>query len=418
MSDETTSEERAEARCPVSDWATDYDILDPDYVRDPAPIWEDLRQRCPIAHTERHGGSWMPTRYADLQEMVRMVPALSSSSPVIIPPSAELREQLIAERREYGSENPPITADPPEQKPYKQLILPFFTPKAVEGYRPLTEALCHDLMDRLLTKDKPDAAVDYAQQIPPRVIAHMMGIDHTRADEFTEWAQGILELGQLDPALRMKYRAIIRDFFAEMVAERRRNPGDDMISTLVASKIEGEPISDYTAIGICNLILLAGIDTTWSSIGAALWHLAGHADDRRRLYEDDSLFPSAVEELLRFYSPVKMGRKVTEPVEYGGVTMQPGDKVILNFPAANRDPEVFERPNEVVLDRQKNRHIAFGIGIHRCAGSNLARMEMEVALRVWFARTREFELRDAETVRWAGGQVRGPRIVPVTVTAA
>lgn len=414
MSEEQREEE---GRCPVTDWATDYDIMDPDYVRDPAPYWDDLRERCPIAHTDRWGGSWMPTRYADLQEMVRMVPALSSASPGVIPPPEELREQLISERRQYGSENPPITADPPEQKPYKQLILPFFTPKAVAEYRPITEQLCHDLMDRVIAKGNADAAADYAEQIPPRVIAHMMGIDHTRADEFVEWTRGLLELGQSRPKMRIKYRNIIRDFFADLVTERRANPGDDMISTLIDSEVEGKPLTDYTVIGICNLILLAGIDTTWSSIGASLWHLAGHREDRQRLYAEPELFPSAVEELLRFYSPVKMGRKVTEPVTMGDVTMQPGDKVILNFPAANRDPEVFDRPNEVVLDRQKNRHIAFGIGIHRCAGSNLARMEMEVGLRIWFERTKDFELTDADAVRWAGGQVRGPRIVPVRVTA-
>ena len=121
----------------------------------------------------------------------------------------------------------------------------------------------------------------------------------------------------------------------------------------------------------------------------------------------------AVEELLRFYSPVTMGRIVTEPVEIDGARMQEGDRVLLNFPGANRDPAAFERADEVVLDRKRNRHIAFGLGIHRCAGSNLARMEMQVALRTWFDRIGDFELADGQAVTWAGGQVRGPRSVPV-----
>ena len=111
---------------PVVGWATDYDILDPDYVRDPAPIWDELRERCPIAHTTRWGGSWLPTRYADLQAMVRAVPTLSSRSPAVEPPSPELREELIVEVKTYGNENPPITADPPEHVPYRRLILLFF----------------------------------------------------------------------------------------------------------------------------------------------------------------------------------------------------------------------------------------------------------------------------------------------------
>ncbi len=403
--------------CPVKDWATDYDILDPGYVRDPVPVWKDLRESCPIAHTTRWGGSWLPTKYADMQAMVRMVPELSSRSPSVIPPAPELRAELVAELKEYGSENPPITADPPEMIPYRRLILPFFTPKAVEAHREFTEQLCHELIDRFIGAGSCDAAADYAQQIPPRVIAQMLGIDPGRGDEFTEWTRGVLELGQTQPELRQKYRRVIRDFFAELVAERRPSPGEDMISRLIKSEIDGEPLSDHTVIGMCNLLLVAGIDTTWSSIGAALWHFAGHADDQRRLASEPELFGTAIEEMLRFYSPVTMARKVTEPVTVGDADFVPGDKVLLNFPAANHDPEVFENPDEVVLDRQRNRHIAFGVGIHRCAGSNLARMEMDVALRVWFDRLPEFKLSAPEKVTWVGGQVRGPRSVPVVFAA-
>lgn len=400
--------------CSVKNWATDYDVLDEEYVRDPVPLWKELRESCPIARTTRWGGSWLPTKYKDLQAMVRMVPELSSRAPNVMPPSPELRAELIAEAKQYGSESPPITADPPEQIAYRRMILPFFNPREVEKFRPSSEQLCHDLIDRFIANGSADAAIDYAQQIPPRVIAAMLGIDPARGDDFTEWTRGVLELGQTQPELRTKYRKIIREFFAELVVERRRKPGDDMISKLIASEIEGRPLSDYTVIGMCNLLLVAGIDTTWSSIGSALWHFASHGDDRRRLAGDASLFGTAIEEMLRFYSPVTMARKVTEPVTMGDAQFIPGDKVLLNFPAANHDPEIFDRADEVVIDREKNRHIAFGVGIHRCAGSNLARMEMDVALRVWFERVPEFELSDPDLVTWVGGQVRGPRSVPVS----
>ena len=404
--------------CPVHDWATDYDIFDPDYVRDPAPVWDDLRARCPIAHTERWGGSWLPTRYEDLQAMVKMVPALSSRSTVVVPPPPELREQLVAEAKKYGAENPPITADPPEHKPFRRMILPFFSPRAVETQIPYTRDLCNSLIDGFIGKGEADAAADYAQQITPRVIAHILGIDPGRADEFVEWVRGILELGQTQPEMRIKYRGVIRDFFQEMVTERRRNPGDDPISVLIETEVDGEKLDDYKVVGVCFLLLVAGIDTTWSSISSSLLHFATHPEDRARMRAEPELWPAAVEEMLRFYAPVTMARKVTEPVEIGGVEMTPGDKVLLNFPAANRDPAAFERPDEVVLDRKRNRHIAFGVGIHRCAGSNLARMEMQVALRTWFDRIGEFELTDPDAVVWAGGQVRGPRTVPVRFAAA
>jgi len=160
---------------------------------------------------------------------------------------------------------------------------------------------------------------------------------------------------------------------------------------------------------LAALLIIAGIDTTWSGIGASLWHMAQNPEHRRRWVEEPEVQPFALEEFLRFYAPVTMAREVVEEVRYGDVTLCPGDKVLMNFPGANDDPETFENANEFVIDRTRNRHIAFGAGIHRCAGSNLARMEMDAALRIWFERIPEFELSDSDSVTWAGGQVRGPR---------
>jgi cytochrome P450 len=161
--------------------------------------------------------------------------------------------------------------------------------------------------------------------------------------------------------------------------------------------------------------LIAGIDTTWSAIGASLWHLARNDDDRRRLADQPELLPTAMEELLRAYGPVTMARLVKQDMPWRGVDMKADDWVLLSFPAANRDPAQFERADEVVIDRRVNRHVAFGLGIHRCVGSHLARMELRVALEVWMQRVPEFTLTDPGQVRWAAGQVRGPRTVPVRI---
>ena len=396
---------------PVEDWATDFDIFDEDYIKDPAPVWDELRGKCPIAHTERWGGSWLPTRYEDMQAFVRMVPALSSRDPLVVSASRE-EEEFDPILEEYGNSAPPITSDPPDHIPMRRLILPLFTPKAVEPYRAFAEQLCHDLIDRFIDKGECDAALDYAVHIPAKTIAHVIGVDGERSDEFVGWVRGLLEEGMTDPAKRMKYRGIIRQFFGELVDARKVEPRDDLISRLLQQEINGQPIAKKAAVGMCNLLLVAGIDTTWSSLSSSLWHFATYPEDRRRLASEPELFPSAIEEMLRFYAPVTMAREVTEEVHTGDVTFKPGDKVLLNFPAANRDPEVFEDADKVILDREKNRHIAFGVGSHRCAGSNLARMEMDVGLRVWFERIPEFELTDPDAVTWAGGQVRGPRHLP------
>ena len=195
--------------------------------------------------------------------------------------------------------------------------------------------------------------------------------------------------------------------------DRRQHPGDDLLSELLTPRWTGKPVDDGIVLGMAALVLIAGVDTTWSAIGSSLWHLAAHPDDRKRLVAEPELMATAVEEFLRAYAPVTMARVVTEDIEYHGCPMKAGDKVLMNFPAANRDPEAFEQPDEVQLDRAHNRHVAFGSGIHRCAGSNLARMELQVALEEWLARIPEFSLAEGEEITWAGGQVRGPRILPV-----
>ena len=186
-----------------------------------------------------------------------------------------------------------------------------------------------------------------------------------------------------------------------------------LISGLILAEMGGDPLTKKHLLGTCFLLLIAGIDTTWSGIGASLWHLATNPTDRDRLVAEPELTPSAVEEFLRAYAPVTMAREVIKDAEVGGCPMHKGDRVLLNFPAGNRDPEKFERADEVLIDRQKNRHFAFGIGIHRCLGSNLARMEMRVAIEAWLDRFPTFVLSPGADVRWGGAQVRGPREVPV-----
>ncbi|MGH9011956.1 MAG: cytochrome P450, partial [Acidimicrobiia bacterium] len=246
-------------------------------------------------------------------------------------------------------------------------------------------------------------------------------------DTFIEWVRGVLEIGATDPEVRVATGLKMLAFWTEELARRRAQPAGDFISWLLEQDLDGEPVDDLHATSTCNLLLVAGIDTTWSSIGAALWHLATHPDDRQRLVKEPELLPTAVEELLRVYSPVTMGRLATEDVTINGVTIPAGSRVLMNFPAANRDPEVFPEPDTVVIDRAHNRHVAFGIGIHRCAGSNLARMEMQVALSVFLERIPEFHLDDTgelhqppgskkKAVTWCGGQVRGPRSLPLVFT--
>jgi cytochrome P450 len=388
----------------VDDWATDYDVFDPAYVAAPYPIWDGLRERCPVAHTDRFGGSWMPTTYADVTAVARDVGHFSSRDISVVPatPGDDLLPAGL----------PPISADPPEHTWTRRLLLPWFSPNRVSEYEVYTRALCRQLVDDMLSEGRADAAVDYAQQIPVRVIGLVLGVPDSMADVFTGWVRDVLEFAH-DAERRDRARGEVVTYFLGEMESRRNGDGTDLISSLLRTEVDGVPVSDAHVLGTVALTLVAGADTTWSGIGSSLWHLATHAEDRRRLVAHPELIPTAIEEFLRAYSPVTMARIVASDVEFQGCPMREGDRVLLSFGAANRDPEAFPNADEVIIDREINRHVAFGAGIHRCAGSNLARMELRVAVEEWLARIPEFELDPDREVTWAGGQVRGPRQLPV-----
>lgn len=390
------------------DWSTDYDIFDKGYIENPFSIWDDLREKCPIAHTDRWGESWLPTEYDTVTKMAREPELFSSREILVVPP-------VGVGTGPYGvTTGAPISVDAPVHTWTRRQLLPAFSPRAVDELEVFTRAWCRELMDNLVRKDQADIAVEYAQQIPAQVIATMLGVPTTMKDQFTTWVRNTLEAGLTNPELRIQARDELQVFFmSEIIKRRESGSTDDLIGELVHAEHEGEPFPDGLILGMCGLLLIAGVDTTWSGIGSSLWHLATNKEDRDRLVREPELIPSAVEEFLRAYSPVTMARLVNDDMEYQGCPMKAGDRVLMAFPAANRDPKHFDRPNEVIIDREHNRHVAFGAGIHRCVGSNLARMEMRVAIEEFLARVPDFELRDDAEVTWAGGQVRGPRTIPV-----
>jgi len=394
---------------PVADWATDFDHTDPVWAANPYPIWESIRSSgCPVAHSERYGGVWLPTSHADVSAVAYDTEHFTSQS-VIVTEGRPLAPapQGIA---------PPISSDPPFHHEARRMLLPAFSPKAVEALEPFTRAYCNELLDAVAGQDVVDGAADYAQHIPVRVIAKMLGFPAEDADIFREFIHNALENVDLPPEQRMENFLKLDEYLTHQVMDHVENPRDDLTTFLLNAEMDGEPLNPEHVGGTIALLLIAGIDTTWSAIGASLWHLAKTPSDRERLAAEPDIMPLAVEEFLRAYAPVTMARLVKEDFEFNGCPMKANEWVLLPFPAANRDPEVFENPDEVVIDRQENRHAAFGLGIHRCAGSNLARMEMQVALEVWMERFGDgFSLADPDAVTWSGGQVRGPRQLPLRI---
>ena len=393
---------------PVSDWTTDFDHTDDAYAADPFPIWDELRETCPIAHTDRYGGAWLPTTHADVSAIAYDTERFTSRSIIMSPfrPPLERAPQGIA---------PPISSDPPFHKGARRLLLPPFAPQAIDKLEPSTRDYCDELIAAMEGREVVDAATEYAQHIPVRVIARMLGFPEEDADRFRAFVTHVIEGVSLPMEERAEGMMVLFEYLKEQIEDHVGNPRDDLTSFLLQSEMDGEPLDMEHVGGTMALLLLAGIDTTWSAIGASIYHLAATPADRERLVAEPELRPVAMEELLRAYAPVTMARLVKEDMDYHGCPMKADDWVLLPFPAANRDPEFFEDADKVIIDREVNRHAAFGLGIHRCAGSHLARMELRVALDAWLDAFPSFSLADPDGVRWSGGQVRGPRTLPIAI---
>ena len=391
---------------PVTDWATDFDHAEPEYNENAPALWAELRETCPVAHTDRYNGTWLPVTHELVTEIAYDTEHFTSRS-VIVSPFEQLAPAPIG-----GA--PPITSDPPFHHDARRLLLPAFAPKKIEQWEPDVRTLCKGLLAELGDADVIDAAAQYAQHIPVNVIALMLGFPVEDADIFFGFVHDVIEGINVELEQRMEAFVRLDSYVSQQVQEHVENPRDDLTTFLLNSTIFGEPLSLEHVSGSIVLLLIAGIDTTWSAISSSLLHLATHPEDRERLVADPSLIPTAIEEFLRAYAPVTMARMVKEDVEIGGCPMKVDDWVLLPFPAANVDPAAFDRADEVLIDRAENRHLAFGLGIHRCIGSNLARLELRVAIEEFLAHYPRFELA-TDKVTWSVGQIRGPRTVPVRI---
>ncbi len=398
-------------RRPVEDWATDFDHLSDEWANNSPAILADLRERCPVAHTDRFYGAYLVTRYDDIDELSHNTAAFSS------------RITAVNENHpdKIKIELPPITLDPPEHAPFRRSLLPAFNPREVAALEPWVTEMVSGLLDAIEGRELVDGALDFAQLVPVELMGKLFGVSTEMGPQFRRWVDEFLKDGQIDIEVARKASREVQAYFAEQLEDRRSHPADDLVTMVLGAEVALEdgtsrPFSQREQIGALFVLMLGGIDTTWSSLGSALFHLATHPEDRELLVNQPELIPNAIEELLRFYSPVTIARYIAEDAEVAGCPVSAGQRMLLSYPSANRDGTHFDNPDEVDLQRAQNRHMAFGVGIHRCLGSNLARMEMKVALEGWLARFPRFELAvDPSEIRWTVGPVRGPRLVPLRI---
>lgn len=312
-----------------------------------------------------------------------------------------------------GLQIPPVTSDPPAHNVERRLLVPLFTKQAVARWEPLTRETANALIDAIGDRREVDASEVFSRDIPVVVTARMLGLPPEDDAKFHDWTVRMLKDGNDNHEVRAEAVGAIRDYLRHALLERSGLDPDGVICYLLDRQAEDPSLSDDRVLGMSFLMLIAGIDTTWSALNAGIWHLATHPADRETLVADPSRIPAAVEEFLRAYAPVTVGRIVTTDTRIGEHTLRAGDRVLLPWAAANTDPAEFDRPDEVLIGRERNRHVTFGLGIHRCLGAHLAQMELRVALEEWLRRIPEFEMATDEPVSWTAGNARGPAAVPL-----
>lgn len=356
-----------------------------------------MRAQCPVVHSKQHGGYWIATSYRAVSEL-SLDPELFSSESISVPKDA-LGPDL--------AERPPITLDPPDHGPFRRTLLPAFGHRHIMELEPYVRQHARALAAAIATNEQCDAATDYAKLIPSRFMARMMGCAESQEEEFGEALRVILDSSDVEQIQEALVQT--QTFLDDLIEQRRASPREDLVSCLLSAQVGGRDLTAKELTGALILIITAGVDTTWSAIGSSLWHLATHQDDLRRLVAEPDKIPVAVEEFLRAYPPVQVARVVTRDTRFHGVDLAAGDSILIGTPGANRDPGEFGDADQIVIDREINRHLTFGLGIHRCIGSSIARMEMRVALEEWLAVVPEFRLAEGESVTWSAGHVWGPR---------
>ncbi len=367
-----------------------FDPTDPKWASDPFPLYADLRARAPVHRNQM--GFWVVARHDDCLTVLRDRRSSSDSLNVVqermpeefrrLPEGTEAMAAAMLEMRPF------LFRDPPDHTRLRGLVSKAFTPRVVESLRGRTQGIVDELLDAAVEAGEVDLIEAFAYPLPVRVICDLLGVPIADQDRFKEWSHALAR--GLDPDFLLPDEVVVaRDtavmqfaqYFFELLAERRRNPGDDLLSGLVRAEDEGNVLTEGELLSTCILLLVAGHETTVNLIAGGALALLEHPDQLERLRTDPSVARTGVEELLRYVSPVQLtGRAMTEDFELGDVTFAAGDFVMLLLASANRDPATFDEPERLDLGRTPNNHLGFGFGIHHCLGAPLARMEAQVAL--------------------------------------
>jgi cytochrome P450 len=393
----------------TDDWIADhFDLLSPALARELHPTLARARAQCPVAHSDQHGGYWVATRYDDVLRIAQDWEAFSSELGITVPhnPAAAASSIKVI----------PVGIDPPLHRTFKRLINAYFTPAVVAPWEQPTRALVNRLIDDFIERGECDFMADFARPFPG--LAFFDLALHAPADDLEEvnhyaTLASVPDVEQQHEGLRNLARWI--GGFVEQ--RRREGPRGDVVDAVMAADVEGRPITPEEVIGTIQLLVLGGLETTAGVLGAAMLRFCEHPEIPAMLQGRPDLMPAAVEELLRLDSSfICIGRTARHDTSVDGHPIAAGERVIMYWASANRDEAEFDDPDVFDLDRARNRHVTFGAGPHRCAGSNLARMNLRIAVEELTRRLTGIALRPGVDIEYHSTFNRAPLSVPITFT--
>ncbi|MWA03548.1 cytochrome P450 [Actinomadura sp. LD22] len=385
-----------------ADWCLrHFDHLSADLAATLPATMARMRELCPVAHSEEHKGFWVVSKYEDVVEVAQNWEVFSSAHGLGVADAPTVIRNL------------PVQADPPEARIFKRLINPYFTPTAVAAYEDRTRALVTRLIDGFIEDGACDFMEAFARPLPS--LAFFDFVLHAPAEDLEEVARLASTSSTPDaPDAGESWRGL-HQWVKDFIRDRARGPArGDVVDAVINADIDGRPITEDEIIGTVQLLILGGLDTTAGALGLMLARFCNEPDIPATLRARPELIPGAVQELLRLGpSFVSVGRTVMRDYELGGRELKKGDKILLHWASANRDGDEFDDPDSFVIDRERNRHLSFGVGPHRCAGSNLARLNLRVALEELVRRLDDIRLQEGAEVRYHRGMTRSPADLPI-----
>jgi cytochrome P450 len=379
-------------------------LWDPRNADEPQPMYNRLREQAPVFRTTGFDG--VPTVYVSGYEEAMWAlrhPEVFSSAPESI---------------SIGQEFPliPLQVDPPDHAKYRRWLDPEFSPKRIAELDADARALVNSLIDGFIDRGECDYHEEFATPLPSGIFLALMGLPRSDLPQFLRWRDDTIRpkvaADDLEGAAAIRERAghAITEYFARALDEQRRDPGDGLLARIASAEVDGAPLPREEQLGVCHLMLIAGLDTVTATLDCEMTYLARHPDARRRLAAAPEVTAGAVEELLRWETPVQMVvRVIKEDHELAGVSMHAGDHAVIMIGAANLDDE-FPDADRVEFEREANRHLAFGAGPHRCLGSHLARLEQRVALEEWHRRIPDYRIADGVDIRCSPGIRQAERL--------